>query len=557
VEGPKVAKALAVLPFENLGDSADAYFADGIANAVRTKLSQIGGVVVIARSSSNEYRRTTKPVQQIARELGVDYLLTATVQWEKAGGVSRVRVTPELVDVASGRAPTARWGQEFDATMAGLFQVQADIAGRVAQALDVELSDSARRQLAERPTRSLAAYDAYLKGDELAYSLGASNPTTLRQALAYYAQAVALDSGFVQAWAQLSAGHSSLYLLSTPTSADADAARRAAERALALAPNRVEGHLAMSAYYRRVAKDQTRALEELARGEKFAPHDIRLLTGSALIEVNLGRWDAALAHLRRAQTLDPRSGPTAVALTRLLVQLRRYAEAREVGDRVLALVPTSLAGIQNRAMVPLAQGDLGGARMVLAGAPKAVEPAALAAYMATYADLYWVLDEAGQRLLLTLRPSAFDDDRGIWGLVLAQTYWLRNERSEARAYADSARLAKQALLRDSPQNAELRVLYGLALAYLGRKSEAEREGRRAQASLPIGKDPFDGAYIQHQLARIYLLNGEPEKALDQLEPLLKVPYILSPGLLKIDPNFESLRGNPRFERLVSGSAVQP
>ena len=231
------AKALAILPFENLGDTADAYFADGVANDLRTRLSQVAGLSVIARTSSNEYRQTEKPVQEIARELGVDYVLTATVQWEKVPGrAHRVRVTPELVDVRPGQAPRTRWGQPFDAEMTGVFQVQADIAGRVAQALDVELSDSARRQLAERPTRSVAAYDAYLRGEEIAHSLGASNPTTLRQAVAYYAQAVALDSGFIQAWAQLSAAHSSLYFFSTPTSADADAARRAARASAGAGP---------------------------------------------------------------------------------------------------------------------------------------------------------------------------------------------------------------------------------------------------------------------------------------------------------------------------------
>jgi tetratricopeptide (TPR) repeat protein len=182
-----------------------------------------------------------------------------------------------------------------------------------------------------------------------------------------------------------------------------------------------------------------------------------------------------------------------------------------------------------------------------------VDPASLVVYVATFADLLWVLDDAGQRLLLSLRPSAFDDDRAVWGLVRAQTFWLRNERDSARVYADSARLAMQGQLRDSPQDVELRVLYGLALAYVGRKIEATREGQRALVSQPIAKDPFNGAYNQHQLARIYLVLGEPEKALDQLEPLLKIPYVLSPGWLKIDPNFAPLRGNPRFERLVNGT----
>jgi tetratricopeptide (TPR) repeat protein len=190
---------------------------------------------------------------------------------------------------------------------------------------------------------------------------------------------------------------------------------------------------------------------------------------------------------------------------------------------------------------------------MLAGAPKEVDPASLVAYVATSADLYWVLDAAAQRLLLSLRPSAFDDDRAVWGWCGPRPSGSKRAAS-ARVYADSARLAMEAQLRDSPQDAELRVLYGLALAYVGRESEAAREGQRALASLPIAKDPFNGVYIQHQLVRIYLLIGEPEKALDQLEPLLKIPYVLSPGWLKIDPNFDPLRGNPRFDRLVAGGA---
>jgi serine/threonine-protein kinase len=541
-------RRLAVLPFENLGDTADAYFADGVTDAVRGKLVALPGLQIIARGSSNQYRGTAKSPQEIGRELGVEYLLMATVRWEKLGGeINRVLVTPELVHVATA---TTAWQRPFDASLTEVFQVQSEIAGRVAQALDLQLTDSAQRQLTQRPTQSLAAYDAFLRGEEVSQSLGASNPTTLRRATAYYAQAVALDSGFIQAWGQLSGAHSSLYFFSTSTPAESASARQAAERALALAPERVEGHVAMSAFYRRVVRDLPRALEELAKAEKIAPNDIRVLTSSALIEINLGRWEAAVTHLRQAQALDPRSGPIAVALTRLLVQLRLYPEAREAGERVIALAPTSLQGILNRTMIPLGEGDLHGARAVIAAAPKEVDPAALAVYVATFADLGWVLSDAQQRLLLTLSPSAFDDDRAVWGLVLTQILWFRGERERARAYADSARTAMDAQLRESPQDAELRVLYGLVLAYLGRAAEAVTEGRRAAAALPIAKDAYDGPYIQHQLARIYILLGDAQSALDQLEPLMRMPYYLSPGWLRIDPNFDPLRGHPGFQRLA-------
>src|SRR5262249_14921096 len=193
------AKRVAVLPFENLGDSADAYFADGMTDEVRGKLSQVAGLAVIARTSSNEYRKTTKAPQQIARELGADYLLTATVRWEKAaGGPSRVRVSPELIRVEPGAAPTTKWQQGFDASLTDVFQVQADIASKVASALDVALGDSVRHEITAKPTANLAAYDAYLKGQ--AVGQGAIDPASVRRAITLFEQAGALDSALISAW---------------------------------------------------------------------------------------------------------------------------------------------------------------------------------------------------------------------------------------------------------------------------------------------------------------------------------------------------------------------
>jgi len=548
------AKVLAVLPFDNLGDSADAYFADGVANDLRTKLTQIPGLQVIARGSSNEYRKTTKTEQQIARELGVDYLLTATVEWEKVtGGTSRVRVTPELVDVRPGHAPQTRWGQQFDAAMTGVFQVQADIAGQVAQALHVALGDSTKHELAAIPTQNVPAYDAFLRGEAASQGMTANDPPSLRQAIAAYDQAVALDSTFIKAWAQLARARAALYLNSTPTLAGAEAARRAAERARALAPTRPEGHRALGSYYSYVLVDNPRALTEDSTALALAPGNADLLAVVGLDELSLGRSEAARGHLEQAARLDPRSATTARRLGLVLLHTRHYPEAQQADDRALRLAPANLDVREDRAMVALAQGDLAGAQAVLRGIPKEVDPTALVAYVSQFWDLYWVLDEEQQRLLLRLTPSAFDDDRSVWGIVLAQTYALRGNMAKARVYADSARLADEQQLRATPQDAQRHVFLGLALAFLGRKVEAVREGERGAALLPINRDAYSGAYFQHQLARIYLLVGEPEKALDHLEPLLKMPYYLSPGWLKIDPNFDPLRGNPRFERLLNGS----
>jgi hypothetical protein len=182
----------------------------------------------------------------------------------------------------------------------------------------------------------------------------------------------------------------------------------------------------------------------------------------------------------------------------------------------------------------------------------AVDAAEVVAFFGNFQDLYWVLDDTQQQQLLTLPPSSFDDDRGLWSIVRAQTYALRKDLARARVYADSAQLAIAAQLRVTPNDGQRHVLRGLALAYQGRKAEASAEGERGVSLLPVSRDAFAGAYVQHQLVRIYILVNEPDKALDQLEPLLKMPYYLSPGWLKIDPTFAPLRGNPRFERLVAG-----
>ena len=230
--------------------------------------------------------------------------------------------------------------------------------------------------------------------------------------------------------------------------------------------------------------------------------------------------------------------------------MRRYPEAREALDRGLSLAPANLPLIESKAMVFLSNGDLAGARAVLAAAP--VEPTVLVAFVAGYWDLAWVLDEKQRDILLRLTPTAFDDDRGNWALCLAQAAALKGDAASARRYAGQARKGFEEQLRAAPQDAQRYILLGVALAYEGQGEEAIRNGEKGVALVPAAKDAFSGPYYQHQLARIYILTGKPEKAIDQLEPLLKLPYFLSPGWLEIDPNFDPLRQNPRFQKLVAG-----
>jgi eukaryotic-like serine/threonine-protein kinase len=544
------AKRLAVLPFENLGGPGDEYFADGVTDEVRGKLTSLPGLRVIARSSSAQYKKSTKSPQEIGRELGVDWLLTGTVRWEKGAGGNHVRVSPELIQAATG---STTWQQPFDAALTDVFQVQADMAGQVAQALDLALGSSQRAVLAERPTSNAAAYDAFLKGEAESQSVGTAVGAQLRSAIDYYERAVALDSSFVQAWTQLSRAHSLLYINGAISPEGKQRALEAAEHALRLNPNQFHGYLALGEYYASIPLDFPRALQEYEKGLRLAPNRAELLGATAVSEISVGRWDEAVQHFRRAQALDPRSFVVARRLAHCYLRLRRYPEAITASDRAIALAADNPGALQNKVMAYLAMGDADRARELTRAATKTYDPTALATTFGNFFDLYWVLPPESQELLLRLTPGAFDD-RATWAVVRIQLLHFRGDLAQTRIYADSARLAMDERLRNTPDDAQSHVFRGLILAYLGRKAEAIEEGERARALLPIEKDAYFGPYLQHQVVRIYILVGEPDKALDLLEPLLRMPYYLSPAWLRVDPNFDPLRNNPRFRKLVEGSS---
>jgi TolB-like protein/Flp pilus assembly protein TadD len=545
------ARFLAVLPFENVGDASEEYFADGITDAVRGKLSTMPGLEVIAGRSSAEYKKSDKGLAQIARELGVTHLVVAKVRWTKAAdGTSRVQVSPELVRVTRGGAPTTKWQQSFDAPLTDVFQVQADVAGRVAQELGVVLADSARRELAERPTRNLDAYDLYLRAEAAALGPGRNAPSSLRAAIALYERAIALDSTFALAWARLATATAFLYSNAVPTRDLADKARMAAERALALGPKHAATHAAIGSYYRQVERNNERALESLLRAHQLSPGDVRFLVNLAGVNGSMGRYETALDYLRQADRLDPRSAAITSNMGRILLNLRQYEAADSALRRAQALDPGNPHIIQTRALVRLGRGDLPGAQALLTSAAGEAEARRLAVYLATYNDLYWALDSTRQALVVAARPADFDGDRGSWGLALAQIYAAWGDRPRARAYADSARASFAEQLEAGPRDGEIHAMHALSLAYLGRIGEAVREGERGAALLPVSRNANFGFYVQELLARVYVMAGEPEKAVERLEVLLAGPSIISRDRLRVDPHYAPLRDHPAFTRLL-------
>ena len=536
---------LAVLPFENRGAPDDNYFVDGVADQVRGKLMGLKGFQVTARASSDQYRATKKTPRQIGSELGVDYLLASTVTWVKAaGGRGRVQVVPELIDVKTG---AGKWQQSFDAELTDIFEVQGDIATQVAGALDVALAPNEKQGIAERPTTSLAAYDLYLK----ARAITANDPASLRRSIDYGEQAVALDSTFVDAWIGLSVALSQLYFTGTPTPELAARSRAAADRAQVLAPDKVGTHFARYLYFTNVANDLAASEGEVLQAMRVAPNDAGVLRMAAGMEARRGRWQESLVHARQAMRIDPRTRQSKLALWSTLTSLRRFPEAVTLGREIVTEFPRDLNLRQGLARVYLMQGDLASARAVIRETPAEVPRTAAATYFAIYQDLYWVLEEEDQRLVMRLGPSMFDDDRPTWATVQMQLSTLHGDQARARAFADTAQAEFAQQLRATPNDPQQRLFRGLALATLGRKAEAIDEATRGASFNPISQDQASGAYYQHQLMRVYLLAGETEKALDVLEALVKVPYVLTPAWIRIDPNFAPLKGNSRFEKLVT------
>jgi serine/threonine-protein kinase len=542
--GPRL---LAVLPFESIGDSANAYFADGVTDEVRGKLSGLATLRVIAGGSSKDYRGSNKSLLEIGRELGVSYLLVGKVRWARSpDGSELVRVSPELVQV-SGNTPISLWQQPFDADPADVFKVQAQIAGQVAAALGAELGSQEQHEIARSPTSNSAAYDLYLKGQ----ALSSPDAGSSRQAAQYYEQAVALDSTFVEAWAQLGRAMLRVYVNGSRDPVASGRAREAVMQALALDSNSVAALTTAAAVYTTAGlEDPARAAALVAKALRIAPNDAPVLRLAGNMELDAGKVAEAVATMERARQVDPRSVATLGALQQAYVLQHRYDDALAAGTASFTISPGDLNRLQWQVMAHLAQGDLaGGQAEIRSAVARGVSAPAIVAFFAGYQEMSWALDQSGQQLLFRLTPAAFDNDRAWWGQSLATANWEQGNLAAAHAYADSALTPSAAQLAASPNDVQLRALHAVLLAYLGRGDEARREIARAVA-LSTALAASDRAYLGMQRVRVSLALGDTGEGLDGIELLLKEQSPVTPAWLRIDPTFKSLRGNPRFMKLV-------
>lgn len=553
--GPRVRHMIAVLPFENLGPAEDEYFADGVTEEITARLVGVGEIGVIARASVMQYKNTDAPVRQIGEELGVDYVVEGTIRWQHASDEpSRVRVTPQLVRVSDA---THVWAEVYDETITEVFEVQTNIASRVVRAMGVALFGNEREALETVPTRNFEAYTNYLRAKDVARGY---SPSSLSLAQQLLENATAQDSGFAIAYAELASIHAThVWYGYDRSEGRVVQARGAAEMALQLAPELPEAHMAMGKYFYMCLFDLDRAQVEFEIVLKHQPNNADALTWTSWAQRRKGKWEESLQNSIRAVNLNPLATGWLADLGATYSNLRRYSEAERYYDRAILLAPEDPLPTACKVWDAISQERLDHAKEVLRlGLERIDEEALLEEVMfvelfdGQYGELLRRLSSVDSELVFKTSPSIMPTVH-----FAAEIYEVMGQIETARSCYDSSRvLLERKFVETEPRSrARLRSLLGIANAGLGRKDEAIAEGRAAVELLPISKDALEGPLRVWDLARIYMMVGEFEDAMDQLEYVLSIPG-LSVGWLTLDPRWTPLRDHPRFVALSEKHAIE-
>jgi TolB-like protein/Flp pilus assembly protein TadD len=546
--GPLV--RVVVLPFENLGPPEDGYFASGVTEEITSRLAGVGGLGVISRTSAAQYVRSGKSSRQIGQELGADYILEGGVRWQRdAGGSGRIRITPQLVRVADD---THVWAERYDRVVAEIFPIQADIAERVAESLDLRLLAPARSAIESDATKNVEAYEAYLRGIDYRSRPDNVTSTGARQIVESFERAVALDPRFGMAQARLSSAHSMLYRLGIDVSDTRLAkAKAGAESARDLLPDSPWVHLALGNYYY-ARNDYALALDEFVAAQKGMPGSSEVYALLGYTQRRQGRIEDALGSFQRAAELDPRSSNAMRDIAFADALLRRYDEAIRYDDRAIALDPNQVITYWEKSAVQLNSGrPLDEARLTLAAMPKTDDPYVLRAWLRL--ELL-ARDYRAALARVEAQRDGFVDQAFFWPkpLLLGNLYRLLGDADRARTMYGAAQKILERERDERPKDARVRSALGGVHAGLGRREEAIREARLGVELVPPSNDAMMAPVRVEDLARVYTLVGDHGAALDQLEHLLTMPsFFFSIRLLELDPAWDPLRGLPRYRALVA------
>jgi serine/threonine-protein kinase len=540
---------IAVIPFENFGDAEGKEFTDGITEEITSRLSSLSGLKVIGRQTSKGYAGTTKSPQQIASELGVNYLLTGTVRWDRGSdGREIVRVSPALVRTADA---TQVWSEPYQTVMSGIFEVQSKVANEVASALNIALLAPEREALAAKPTENVEAYGFYLRGTELLRS--SIRVQDFRASIEALEKAVALDPKFALAYAQLSVGHSEMFWFQGDRSAErVRMAKAAADRALELHPSLAAGHFARGVYHYHAKLDYDEALKEFAIAEKLRPNDFETIFFQAAIQRRQGKWRESIANMTRAIELEPRIGLYTADFAATHAALREYDEAERLADRALIVSPGQDIALLVKAGIAIARdGDIEKAVRFTRQRFDAERHAGVAAASVLGASWIAARDPVMRKAMQDVKWSPEIGDRQLFFNGKMFFHLGNNSSDQARAYADSI-LAEPRGAAGGFQDADYFAIRANAEAVRGNRKEARAAADRAVTLRPVSRDAYGGPDILIARMAALIVSGDYDAALAQIEELLRIPSPLSKNHLRLDPLFEPLRDNPRFKRLVEG-----
>jgi len=541
-------KMIVVLPFENLGPAEDEYFAAGVTEEITSRLSSVRELGVISRTSALQYDRKGKTTKQIGKDLGADFVLEGTVRWDRGvGAKGRVRITPQLIRASDD---THLWSERYERVIDDIFAVQSEVAEQVIEQLDLTLLEKEKQGLKAKPTQNIEAYQAYLRGMDYRNRVGYSKED-FRLAIEMFERAVELDPKFALAYTELSQAFSRTYHLGYERTADCQLkAKEAADRAIEVQPDLPEAHLALGYYYYWCFKDYDHALKEFSIAEKGLPNEISILEALGYIRRRQGKFEEAAEKIKKAFKLNPQDANLAYELGITFLYLRKHAEADDYLSRSISLSPDQALSYSFKAWNFWAwEGSIEKARAVLEKMP---ETDALSVYV-------WFMQKCMERnyqaALDWINSSSIDPLEFATfvfpkSLLAGMAYHFLNQPELARLSFDSARIFLENELKKRPDDPRLHSSLGIVYAGLGRKEEAVGEGQLAVKLYPISKDVFFGAsYLEH-LARIYVMVGEYDKAVDTYEELLSIPFFISYQSLCIDPWLDVLRNHPRFKRLL-------
>src|SRR6516165_1092643 len=553
-----ITKGIAVLPFENLSrDPDNAYFAEGIQEEILTRLASIANLRVISRSSTRQYQGKPRNLREIAKQLGIADILEGSVQ--KAA--DQVRVNVHLINAPSD---TDLWAETYDRKLTDVFGVESEIAKGIAESLQVKLTGREEHALAVRTTKNPEAYDAYLRG--LAFEVRSRySPVSVDlvwKAAGFYERAVQLDPNFAIAWARLSRADALLYFNGEDTTPATrrEAAKRALENAQRLDTNSPETLLALGYYQYWVLRDYGPAKTTFDRVSEMLPGSGEVPKALGYVARREGQWDQSVAYFRKALALDPRNVELLIDAAATYGMLRQFPAALKLYDRVLDITPNDPDVMAAKAGIYQAQGNLQEAARFLSEINWQTPSEDTLAIKIGQLRLERNYSEAIRLLRLRQAQFHYDSERvkGREQVVLAFTQRFAGDTAGAKVAAEQAHNILEQLYKAQPDNALVAAPLSQAYAAMGQKDLALKTAERAIVLLPRAKDPVAGPALEENLALVETIFDEKSAAISSLTQLLKTPYsipfftppmVVTPVLLRLDPAWDPLRADPRFQKL--------